>query len=234
LIRKLSFEVGKVPTRRLGRVALALLGSLVALAAIGQGTAAAEGCLYENDPATNDLVHAERTLLCLNNAVRLHAGLNALAMDRRLQGAATAHSADMVARVYFNHLTPEGLTPSARAIAAGYLAGVGESIGASTGTTPILVFRAWRASAGHNANLLYRTYQATGIGVVPGYPFPGGGSYTVTQMFGTGPSTGSDTALDLYYPNRRCRKAKLAKRRKKPLARKLRRACQSKPAKPRL
>ena len=229
-------------------VLASIVAGLVALAL--PGTAAAEGCLFQDDPATQNLDRAQRSLLCLNNAVRAHAGLNALASDPRLQGSATAHSADMVARVYFDHLTPEGVTQSARAIAAGYLAGVGENIGASTGATPILVFRAWRASPGHNTNLLYPLYQATGIGLAAGYPFSGTGGccFTATQMFGTGTSTGTDTALDLYYPNERCRKGKLAqlglarkkkvgpaaRERRKELARKLRRTCRSKPVAPRL
>jgi uncharacterized protein YkwD len=210
-------------------------------------TAAAEGCLYQEEVATQDLTRAERTLLCLNNAVRVHAGLNALASDPRLQGAASAHSADMAARLYFEHVTPEGVTPAAQAVAAGYLAGVGQNIGASTGLTPIFVFRAWRASPGHNINLLYPLYQATGIGLAAGYPFPGGRpGYSATQMFGTGPSTGTDTGLDLYYPDERCRQGRLAwlgltrkkkigpaaRERRRKLSRKLRAACRAKPVPP--
>jgi uncharacterized protein YkwD len=207
------------------------------------GTAAAEGCLYQDDPVTaGNLSQVERSLLCLNNALRLHSGLNPLGSDARLQGAATAHSADMAARLYFDHITPEGITPALRAIAAGYTAGVGENIGASNGQTGILVFRAWRASPGHNTNLLLPQYQATGIGMAIGYPF-GGPGYTVTQMFGTAPATGGDTALDLYYPNDACKRAKLARlggakkmsrERRRELARRLRRSCSSKPQAPRL
>jgi uncharacterized protein YkwD len=226
---------------RVGILATAVAG-LLALAL--PATAAAEGCLYQDDPAVQDLARAQRTLVCLNNAVRLHSGLNALTSDPRLQGAATAHSADMAARLYFDHVTPEGVTPAARASAAGYPASVGENIGASTGLTPRFVFQAWRASPGHNTNLLYPLYQATGIGLAAGYPFPGGRpGYTATQMFGSGPAIGTDTALDLYYPNEACRKGKLglerpkkagprARQRRRELARKVRRACGSKPAAP--
>ena len=209
-------------------------------------TAAAEGCLYQDDPVTAaNTAQAERSLLCLNNAVRAHTGLTALQSDLRLQGAATAHSADMLARAYLEHITPEGITQSVRAIAAGYLAGVGENVGASNTQPVINVFRAWRASAGHNTNLLYPPYRATGIGLVPGYVF-GGPGYTVTQMFGLGPANGADTGLDLYYPNERCRKGKLARlglkrkknvgpaarERRKELARKLRKTCRAKPIAP--
>jgi uncharacterized protein YkwD len=223
---------------------VAALVAAALLAIWGQGTAAAEGCLYQNDPVTSsNLGHVERSLLCLNNAVRLRSGLNPLASDPRLQGAASAHSADMAARLYFGHVSPEGVTAAARALAAGYTAGVGENIGASNGPNAILVFRAWRASPGHNFNLVSPQYQATGIGVAMGYPF-GGHGYTATQMFGTGPAQGGDTGLDLYYPNNRCRRAKLgrlgrkgkkaAPMRGKLLARKLQQVCSAKPVKPRL
>jgi uncharacterized protein YkwD len=238
-----GIEVGLVRTGGFrARLCVAALAAAAPLAIWGQGTAAAEGCLYQDDPVTaNNLGQVERSLLCLNNAVRLRSGLNPIASDARLQGAASAHSADMAARLYFDHVTPEGVTAAARALAAGYTAGVGENIGASNGLAAILVFRAWRASPGHNLNLLYPTYQATGIGVATGYPF-GGRGYTATQMFGIGPAQGTDTALDLYYPNRKCKKAKLARlgrqgkrsspNRSKELARKLRRVCSEKPAKP--
>jgi hypothetical protein len=225
-----------------GRLVLATLGSAVLLALGGQGTAAAEGCLYQDDAVTADnLGRVERSLLCLGNAVRVDSGLNPLATDARLQGAASAHSADMSTRLYFSHITPEGLDPAVRALAAGYTAGVGENIGASNGPTAIVLFRAWRASPGHNFNLLYPAYQATGVGLALGYPF-GGRGWSVTQMFGVGPAQGSDTALDLYYPNDRCRRAKLARlsgrkssrEQRRAFTRKLRQACRMKPAPPRL
>jgi hypothetical protein len=113
----------------------------------------------------------------------------------------------MVARGYFGHTSPEGGTAGSRAQASGYPGGAGENIAASSRGTAISIFRLWRGSEGHNANLL-RPYSASGIGVAPG--FPGGGrGITATQMFGNAAADEVDTALDLYYPNERCRTAKL-------------------------
>jgi uncharacterized protein YkwD len=217
---------------RRGFVAVAVIAA--ALLA-GQGKAAAEGCLYQDESASGaNQGRVERSLLCLANAVRVRAGLNALAADPRLDSAARAHSADMVARGYFDHTTPEGATPSDRAQAAGYPGGAGENIAASSRGTAISVFSLWRASPGHNANLL-GSYSATGLGVAPGFP-SGRGGITATQMFGRAPARSADTGLALYYPNDRCRTKKLrklalksrlaaAKRRERPkLRRKLRRA----------
>ena len=113
----------------------------------------------------------------------------------------------MVARGYFSHTTPEGSDPGDRAAAAGYSPFVGENIAASGQGTAISVFSLWRSSPGHNANLL-GSYVATGLGVAPGFP-SGRGGITATQMFGRDAAQGSDTGLALYYPNQRCRAAKL-------------------------
>ena len=192
------------------RSLLAAMAAGVALLAFGGGTAAAEGCLYQDEAVTgSDQARAERSLLCLANAVRVRSGLATLAADPRLNAAARAHSTDMVARGYFSHTTPEGSDPSDRAAAAGYSPFVGENIAAASRGTAISVFSLWRASPGHNANLL-GSYSATGLGVAPGYP-DGGRGITATQMFGRAPARGKDAGLDLYYPNEGCAAAKLRK-----------------------
>jgi hypothetical protein len=115
----------------------------------------------------------------------------------------------MVARGYFDHTGLDGSSPSDRAQAAGYPDGAGENIAASSRGTAISVFSLWRASPGHNANIL-GSYAAIGLGAAPGFP-GGSGGITATQMFGRVPAQGSDTGLVLYYPNERCRSAKLRK-----------------------
>jgi hypothetical protein len=174
----------------------------------GQGKAAAEGCLYQGEAVSgSNQARVERSLLCLSNAVRARAGLASLRADPRLNAAARAHSADMVARGYFSHTTPEGSDPGDRATAAGYGPFVGENIASSGRGTAISVFLAWRGSPGHNANLL-GDYLASGLGVASGFA-SGGGGITATQMFGRDPAQGSDTGLGLYYPNERCGAVKL-------------------------
>jgi uncharacterized protein YkwD len=192
------------------RDAIGAIAAAAALLIAGQGTAAAEGCLYQDDVVgSSNQARVERSLLCLTNAVRRTAGLPAVLADPRLSSAARGHSADMVARGYFSHTSPEGGSPSDRAQAAGYPGGAGENIAASGRGTARSVFSLWRTSPGHNANLL-GSYLATGLGVAPGFP-SGRGGITATQMFGRVPAQGSETGLDLYYPNEPCRAAKLRK-----------------------
>jgi uncharacterized protein YkwD len=192
------------------RSGVAAIVAVTSLLIAGKGTAAAEGCLYQEEAVTAaNQNRVERSLLCLTNAVRRKAGLVPVLADRRLSVAARAHSADMVAGGYFSHTSPEGSSPSNRAQAAGYPGGAAENIAASGQGIAISVFRAWRGSPGHNANIL-GPYLATGIGVAPGFA-TGGRGITATQMFGrVGADTG-DGALDLYYPNERCKAAKLRK-----------------------
>jgi uncharacterized protein YkwD len=209
------------------RCGVAAIVAVATLLIAGPGTAAAEGCLYQEEAVTSaNQPRVERSLLCLTNSVRRSAGLGSVHADARLGSAARGHSADMVARGYFSHASPEGGSPSDRARAAGYPGGAGENIASSSRGTAISIFQAWRGSPGHNANLL-GTYLATGIGVAPG--FAGGGrGITGTQMFGRVSAQGGDIALDLYYPNERCKALKLTragllKTKKKALTRKKRR-----------
>jgi uncharacterized protein YkwD len=209
------------------RCGVAAIVAVTALLIAGQGTAAAEGCLYQDEAVTStNQARVERSLVCLTNAVRRRAGLESVLADSRLGAAARGHSADMVGRGYFSHTSPEGSSPSDRARAAGYPGGAAENIAASSRGTAISVFSAWRGSPGHNANIL-GAYVATGLGVAPS--FAGGGrGITATQMFGSARPSGSDGALDLYYPNERCKAVKLKKAaflkaKKKALTRKQRR-----------
>ena len=154
----------------------------------------------------------ERSLLCLTNLHRARNGLGALKRDTRLGAAARAHSADMVARNYFDHFTPEGTSPSDRARAAGYPGGAGENLAAlGGGATAFALFDGWRRSAGHNQNMLNPPYVTAGMGVAPGFPGRPGVGATGTQMFGFAAANTGDAALDLYASSAKCAKAKLAK-----------------------
>ena len=67
-------------------------------------------------PALDDLarrVHAE------TNAARTQAGLAAVDWSPRLARIAQGHSEDMARRGYFDHVSPDGVTPRQRGAAAG-------------------------------------------------------------------------------------------------------------------
>jgi uncharacterized protein YkwD len=124
---------------------------------------------------------AEAEVVRLVNVERQQAGCDPLTSDDRLQAAARAHSADMAARNYFSHTTPEGVDFATRITAAGYAwRGAGENI-AKGYRTPEAVMTGWMNSAGHKANILNCSFRDLGVGVAA----DAGGTLLWTQDFGT-------------------------------------------------
>ena len=130
-------------------------------------------------------------ILCLHNRIRAERGLPALRENGRLRRAAAAHSGDMVARGFFEHTAPGGVTMVDRIMAARYVPPrvgwlLGENLAWGTGSlaTPRAVMRAWMDSPGHRANILKRAYREIGIGVVTGTPSDRGVGATYTADFG--------------------------------------------------
>lgn len=103
-------------------------------------------------------------------------GAAPLVEDPLLAQTAQLHAEDMKARNYYDHLTPEGRTPTDRFAAIGGQGGVGENImlqSGSVGITSILNWglienfqKSWMYSNGHRANLLDPHYTKVGYGIV--------------------------------------------------------------------
>jgi uncharacterized protein YkwD len=130
-------------------------------------------------------------VLCLVNQQRAANGLVALTDNAALDRAAQAHSDDMVARSFFSHTTPDGVTFSSRIFGAGYPAGaraMAENIawGSGSQSTPAQIVTNWMDSPGHRANILNGVLRESGIGIAAGAPQAGvGQAGTYTQDFGT-------------------------------------------------
>ncbi len=76
-----------------------------------------------------------------------------LALNPALTLAARLHALDMAQRGFFDHINPDGLSPTDRVQAQGYAGSAGENIAA--GYTSIDdVHAAWMASVGHRKNVL--------------------------------------------------------------------------------
>ena len=120
----------------------------------------------------------EREMLRLVNEERARAGLQVLAPDPELREVARRHSADMFARGYFAHVSPEGQTPFDRISDAGipYLT-AGENL-ALAPTLP-LAHTGLMDSPGHRANILRPQFGRAGIGILDG----GVRGVMVTQLF---------------------------------------------------
>ncbi|WP_309644078.1 CAP domain-containing protein [Phenylobacterium sp.] len=116
------------------------------------------------DPAT------ERRIVLLTNAVRAERGVAACAWSDELALTARAHAADLAARAYVEHTSPEGFDPSHRVsvLARRMIGSASENIAyrrASAPTTAADLMDVWRKSAPHWDNLLRPAHARIGIGV---------------------------------------------------------------------
>ena len=120
----------------------------------------------------------EAEMLRLINRERIAAGLGPLAPDPELTEVARRHSADMFARGYFAHDTPENRDPFDRMREAGvrFLA-AGENL--AHGPTMQIAHTGLMNSPGHRANILRPQFGRVGIGIMDG----GKRGLMVTQNF---------------------------------------------------
>ncbi len=154
---------------------------------------AAASCADANlVPSSTNLPRIAAATLCLINQERAAAHLVALRANAALDTAAAQHSADMVAKNYFDHVSPSGSTPQSRMTAVGYLKpnrawSIGENIAAATGSaTPASIVKMWMNSSGHRANILNPKFRDSGMGVSAAAPrlLGTGPGATYTQDFG--------------------------------------------------
>jgi uncharacterized protein YkwD len=166
----------------------------VALGAADRPAARAtqQGCADADlQPAAGNLDAIRDAVLCLHNEIRARHDLPLLRENARLRRAAAGHSEDMVARRYFEHTAPGGVTMVDRILRARYARAnqgwaFGENLAWGTGRlgTPRGVMQAWMESPGHRANVLRRSYRELGIGVVTGIPSGSERGATYTADFG--------------------------------------------------
>ncbi|MEV6313556.1 sigma-70 family RNA polymerase sigma factor [Streptomyces sp. NPDC051840] len=111
-------------------------------------------------PSTADEV------IALVNTERSKAGCEPVSGNTLLNKAAERHSADMAARDYFSHTSPEGTDPGARITAEGYRwSTYGENI-AKGQQSAASVMESWMNSDGHRANILNCAFKEIGVGRV--------------------------------------------------------------------
>ncbi|WNZ06860.1 CAP domain-containing protein [Streptomyces sp. 11x1] len=152
---------------------------------LGQATDPRSGTVFWTalwaHPFSSDGLHRTATdVITLTNSERAGAGLPPLSPDPLLTTAAQAHSADMVARAFYSHTSPDGREPWHRAAAAGSTRrSIGENIACGQRSAAEVV-RGWMNSPGHRANILKPGFTHVGIG------FAGGGAAGTywTQLFG--------------------------------------------------
>jgi len=133
---------------------LALLLAALAMAGRSAGNASA-------DPSLDS---EEQAFVTLINNYRAQNGLGPLAVATSLDDSADWMSADMGQRNYFSHTDSLGRDPWTRMCYFGYCYNtyMGENIAAGYQTAQS-VFDGWKASPGHNANMLNANYHVMGL-----------------------------------------------------------------------
>lgn len=120
----------------------------------------------------------------LTNAERVRAGLAPLQENPLLQRAAALKAQHMLERDYFDHVSPDGLSPWAWFDRAGYdYTFAGENLAIDFVEAEDVV-TAWMRSPGHRRNLLSDRYKETGIAAATG-EFGGRTATVIVQHFGS-------------------------------------------------
>jgi uncharacterized protein YkwD len=118
-------------------------------------------------PTSRPRPDLEARMLDLINRERLAAGLKPLAPDPELTEVARRHSADMFARGYFAHETPEGRDPFDRMREANVrFLTAGENL--ALAPTVQVAHIGLMNSPGHRANILNKDFGRVGIGIMDG------------------------------------------------------------------
>lgn len=113
---------------------------------------------------------SEQQMLVLVNQERAKVGLAALVWDEELAKVARAHSTDMLARGYFAHKNPDGLSPFDRMANAGItFKAAGENL--AYAATVELAHGGLMRSPGHRANILEKDFGRVGFGVIDAGPY---------------------------------------------------------------
>lgn len=109
----------------------------------------------------------EAKMLTLVNEERAKQGLPPMAADPEMTAVARKHAADMFARGYFSHYTPEQKDPFERMQDAqvSFLT-AGENL--ALGQTLFICHRGLMNSPGHRANILHKSFGRVGIGILDG------------------------------------------------------------------
>jgi len=109
----------------------------------------------------------EQQMLEMINHERTSRGIKPLVLDPELTPVARAHSADMFARGYFSHYTPEGEDPFGRMKDAGIkYRTAGENL--ALAPTLEIAHTGLMNSPGHRANILNPNFGRVGIGILSG------------------------------------------------------------------
>lgn len=150
------------------------------------------------NPPTAEVLALEEAAHTLVNVQRTGNALPALIMREDLREVARAHSEDMAARDFFDHVNPEGDDAFDR-LADAEIAfnAAGENIAFNQGFADpaATAVEGWMNSQGHRANILRPSFTHAGMGVA----VTANGEHFFTQVFAGFSKDVPEGFVDVYY-----------------------------------
>lgn len=151
---------------------------------LGRGSVVIEGTRRQPPPAPSPSLSFVDSIVASMNRERAAYGLGPLELEPRLSLAAEDRVGDMLAKRYFDHVSPDGVNPFSWVKARGYrYRMIGENLALGYRSSESVV-TGWMSSPGHRANILKDGFDEVGIAVVDASPRRGYRGPLVVALYG--------------------------------------------------
>lgn len=137
----------------------------------------------------NDSPFSVGNIVDATNRERIKAGLAPLSVNTNLNTSAAIKTQDMIARHYFEHISPsgEGVSDLGTRVGYDYIV-IGENLALGDFKNADELLDAWMKSPGHRANILNANYHEVGVYAARG-TYEGHEVWFAVQHFGTSRAT---------------------------------------------
>ena len=150
--------------------------------ALGRGSVVVEGTQKRGPQQPASSGFAESIVAAMNRE-RAAQGLGPLQLESRLTLAAEDRVEDMLSKRYFDHVSPDGVTPFTWVEARGYrYRMIGENLALGHRSSESVV-NGWMSSPGHRQNILKSGFNEVGIAFADTSPRRGYGGPLVVALY---------------------------------------------------
>ena len=144
---------------------------------------ASQSVTAPNSAAASGMTDAS-VIYWTNQSRAQNGNLPALTENSTLDATALAKAQDILAKQYFAHVSPTGMSVATQAQAAGYqYIEIGENLALGTFASGQDLVNAWMGSPEHRANILNTNYREIGVAVIKGQ-YQGNTVWVGVQHFG--------------------------------------------------
>lgn len=138
----------------------------------------------ENKDGSQDAYLTKDGVISRTNLMREREGLPPLSENELLNQSAKEKLDDMFEDQYFEHIAPDGTTPTEVIVSVGYdYITTGENLALGNFPDDTALVQGWMDSPGHRANILHQSYQEIGVAVGQGI-YQGRQTWLAVQHFG--------------------------------------------------